>query len=230
MTFNNVEHIFFDLDHTLWDFDKNSALTFEIIFKEEKVEIDLADFLKAYMPINENYWKLYRENRISKEALRTGRLEDCFKYLKLSVSPLIIESLSNKYIKFLPNYNHLLEDTIDVLEYLYPKYKLHIITNGFEEVQNLKLTNSNISKYFDSVTTSEEAGVKKPHALIFQKALEKCHAPAENSLMVGDNLEADIMGAKNAGMHSIFFDYYQKEGNTTNTLSIQKLKDLMLYL
>ncbi len=229
MKFNNIEHIFFDLDHTLWDFDKNSALTFEIILKEEKVEVNMVDFLEAYMPINENYWKLYRNDEISKEALRTGRLKDCFKILNLKVSPLIIDTLSNKYIQFLPKFNNLLADTHEVLEYLSPKYKLHIITNGFEEVQHSKLVNSKISNYFTTVTTSEEAGVKKPHFQIFKKALEKSNATPDKSLMIGDNFEADILGAQKAGMASLFFDYYQKR-QEINSPSIQKLNELMLYL
>lgn len=229
MKFSNIRHIFFDLDHTLWDFDKNSALTFEAIFKEEKLDICLSDFLEKYIPINSNYWKLYRDNKISKEALRTGRLQDCFKDMKMNVPSLVIENLSNNYIKFLPNYNNLLEDTLEVLNYLQPRYKLHIITNGFEEVQRAKLLNSQISDYFTTVTTSEEAGVKKPHSDIFFKALQKSNALPENSLMVGDNYEADIGGAFKVGMHTVFFDYYQLN-ETRESPGIQKLKELKLYL
>lgn len=229
MKFNNISHIFFDLDHTLWDFDRNSALTFEAIFKEEKLDICLSDFLEKYVPINNNYWKLYRENKISKEALRTGRLKDCFKDMKMNVPALVIENLSHNYIKFLPNYNNLLEDALEVLEYLRPNYKLHIITNGFEEVQQAKLLNSKISNYFTTVTTSEEAGVKKPHKDIFYKALQKSEALPENSLMVGDNYEADIHGAFEVGMQTIFFDYYQLK-EERELPGIQKLKELKLYL
>lgn len=229
MKFSNIRHIFFDLDHTLWDFDKNSALTFEAIFKEEKLDICLSDFLEIYIPINSNYWKLYRDNKISKEALRTGRLQDCFKDMKMNIPSLVIENLSNNYIKFLPNYNNLLEDTLEVLNYLQPRYKLHIITNGFEEVQRAKLLNSKISNYFTTVTTSEEAGVKKPHSDIFFMALQKSNALPENSLMVGDNYEADIGGASRVGMQAVFFDYYQLN-ETRESPGIQKLKELKLYL
>jgi len=229
MKFNNIQHIYFDLDHTLWDFDKNSALTFEVILKQEKVEIDLADFLEVYIPINSDYWELYRNDKISKEALRTGRLKDSFDQLRLKVTPDIIDNLSLKYLEFLPQYNHLLEDTVEILEYLKPNYKLHIITNGFEEIQNDKLRNSNISEYFETITTSEEAGVKKPHSKIFELALEKATAFPENSLMIGDNFEADILGAKNAGMKFLYFDYYQKQIDL-DCYQIQKLKELQRYL
>lgn len=229
MKFNNIQHIFFDLDHTLWDFDKNSALAFDFLFKEEKIDIGLQAFLEAYLPINFNYWELYRNNQISKETLRIGRLKETFELLKLKVSAEIITVLSDKYIQFLPNYNHLLEDTVEVLEYLHSKYQLHIITNGFEEIQHHKLVNSKIATYFSTVTTSEEAGVKKPHLQIFEKALQKSNALSKNSLMIGDNYEADVQGAINAGMRSVFFDYYQKN-EVLEILQIQKLNELRKYL
>ena len=229
MKFNNIQHIFFDLDHTLWDFDKNSALTFEIILKEQNIEIDLNEFLSAYSPINENYWKLYRDNQISKEELRTGRLKDCFQTLNYEVSPVVIETLSSQYIKFLPGFNNLLADTKETLQYLHPNYNLHIITNGFEEIQHSKLKNSKISSFFNTVTTSEEAGVKKPHSEIFYLALEKSGATPTNSLMIGDSYEADILGAQKIGMRSVFFDYYQREDNF-QTHKIKKLNELKNYL
>lgn len=229
MKFSNIEHVYFDLDHTLWDFDKNSALTFEIIFKEENITIDLQEFLDAYIPININYWQLYRNNQISKESLRTGRLKDCFDTLKFKVPAKTIDVLSDKYVQFLPTFKHLLEDTEDILEYLKPKYQLHIITNGFQEVQRVKMENTNILSYFSTITTSEEAGVKKPHPHIFKKALRKSNALPEKSLMIGDSYEADIVGATNAGMKSVYFNYYQKKENI-ETPTILKLKELRSYL
>ena len=229
MKFENIHHIYFDLDHTLWDFDRNSALTFEVILKQEKIDIDLTEFLEVYVPINSNYWELYRNGQISKESLRTGRLKDSFDKLKLQVHPEIIDNLSVKYLEFLPQHNHLLDDTLEILEYLKPNYQLHIITNGFEEIQNDKLRNSNIANFFETITTSEEAGVKKPHSKIFELALDKAAAIPENSLMIGDNFEADILGAKNAGMQILYFDYYQKQ-EVLDCPQIQKLKELERYL
>lgn len=229
MRFKNIKHIYFDLDHTLWDFDKNSALTFAAIFKEENLEISLPEFLETYVPINSNYWKLYRENQISKEALRTGRLNDCFKCMSLDVPEQVISNLSNNYIKFLPTHNFLLDDTLEVLEYLNEKYFLHIITNGFEEVQHTKLNNSGILGFFQTVTTSEEAGVKKPEMEIFLTAMKKSGALPEHSIMIGDNYDADILGAHRAGMQSIFFDYYGKR-ETIQSIGIQKLNELKIYL
>ncbi len=229
MKFNNIQHVFFDLDHTLWDFDRNSALTFGQILKEEKIELSLKDFLETYVPINVEYWAKYRNNLVTKETLRVGRLKDSFAALEMQVSDLTIDNLSNKYIEVLPGFNHLLEDTIDVLEYLQPKYKLHIITNGFEEIQHSKLKNAKISNFFSSVTTSEEAGVKKPHLDIFTTALKKSNATPINSIMIGDSYEADIDGAINAGLKAIYFDYYDRK-EKVEVPQIQKLKELRRYL
>ncbi len=229
MKFNNIKDVYFDLDHTLWDFDKNSALTFDVILKEENIGLDVQEFLDTYIPINIDYWARYRNNSISKEDLRIGRLRDSFDVLKVQVSDKVIDSLSNKYIDVLPGFNHLLQDTKEILSYLKPKYKLHIITNGFEEIQHNKMQNSQIAEYFDTITTSEEAGVKKPHLAIFEKALRKSNAEPENSIMIGDSYEADIEGAQNAGLHVVYFDYYKKFLNV-EVPQIQKLNELRLYL
>ena len=157
-----IEHIFFDLDHTLWDFEKNSKLTFKQMFIEQQINLNVDDFLKVYSPINFNYWKLYREEKVTKEALRYGRLKDTFDALSFEVSDALVDLLAHEYIRILPTYNHLFDGTIELLDYLFPNYQLHIITNGFEEVQNCKLEKSGIKKYFDKIITSEAVGVKKP--------------------------------------------------------------------
>lgn len=229
MKLNEIEHIYFDLDHTLWDFDKNSALAFEQMFTKRKLPLKIEDFLEVYVPVNYKYWELYRENLVSKEDLRFGRLKDSFDLLKIEASAQTINELSVEYIEYLPVNNHLLEGSLEILNYLKPKYELHIITNGFEEVQHKKLTNSGISEFFRSVTTSEEAGVKKPHAQIFETALKKTGAQANRSLMIGDNLEADVRGARDFGMSTIYFDYYRKQADV-GEIQIQTLNELRDYL
>lgn len=221
--------IFFDLDHTLWDFDKNSKYTFKKIFNDNKININLDVFLTTYIPINNDYWKLYRENNISKDKLRYGRLTDTFKALEIDVSTKIIHKLSNEYIKFLSSYNFLINHTIPILKYLGSKYNLHIITNGFQEVQNLKLINSRIHNYFKTVTNSEMAGVKKPNQKIFQLAIKKANTDFKSSIMIGDNLEADIQGALNVGMDAILFNYH-KISVPKGVISINKLYQLKDYL
>lgn len=229
MKLTDIQHIFFDLDHTLWDFDRNSALAFEQLFKKRKVSLTIQDFLKVYVPVNYRYWELYREDKVTKEDLRHGRLRDSFDLLNLKIPEESINAMAVDYIQFLPLNNHLLEGSLEILDYLRPNYKLHIITNGFEEVQYKKLTASGISEYFTTITTSEEAGCKKPQAQIFETALKKSGGLPGNSLMIGDNYEADVRGALNHGMTSIFFDYY---GNSVQAevRHIKKLKELRDYL
>ena len=150
-----VTDVFFDLDHTLWDFEKNSALTFEKIFHDNNIAIDLPDFLEVYIPANFAFWKLFREGKITKEALRYERLKSVFDDLRFQVSDETINTLSEGYITHLSSFNHLFPNAISILDYLKPKYKLHIITNGFQEVQGKKLKNSKIHSYFDQIIDSE---------------------------------------------------------------------------
>ena len=201
-----ITDIFFDLDHTLWDFKKNSSLTFEYLLKKYKIDIDLNTFLKIYIPINFSYWKLYRDEKITKEFLRHNRLKSTFQKLNLDVKDKVIDQISDDYIFSLPNNNFLIKNGILILDYLMDKYKLHIITNGFAEVQSVKLTQSGMRKYFDKVITSEEAGVKKPDPQIFLHAFKEAGAKPSESIMIGDDFEVDILGAKNVGAKQIFFD------------------------
>ncbi|CAM4265811.1 YjjG family noncanonical pyrimidine nucleotidase [Zobellia roscoffensis] len=205
-----VTDVFFDLDHTLWDFERNSALTFGKIFQKNRIEVELPDFLQVYTPANFAFWKLYREGKITKEALRYQRLKTVFDDLKYMVSDEVINTLSDDYIAHLSSFNHLFPNTIAILDYLKPKYKLHIITNGFQEVQGKKLKNSKIHDYFDQVIDSEMAGVKKPDPFIFNLALNKANTRAETSLMIGDNLEADILGAQAVGYNVLHFNTHKE--------------------
>lgn len=213
MKLNNITHVFFDLDHTLWDFDKNSALTFEKIFNQNNIDINLSEFLEVYLPINLSYWKLYREDKIDKSSLRYGRLNDTFTALDVKIKSRMIHKLSEDYITYLCTFNHLFDGTEEILEYLKPKYKLHIITNGFKEVQQGKLNKANINHYFETVTNSEMVGVKKPNPRIFHHALEKARAFPQNSIMIGDNLEADVLGAIDVGIDAICFNYHNENIN-----------------
>jgi putative hydrolase of the HAD superfamily len=229
MKIDNISHVFFDLDHTLWDFDKNSALTFEKIFSINNLEINIDEFLEVYVPINFQYWKLYREEKIGKDKLRYGRLNDAFNILQIEVKRSMIYKLSDDYITYLCTFNNLFEGTMEILEYLYSKYQLHIITNGFKEVQQGKLNNSNINRFFSTITNSEMVGVKKPNPKIFNYALSVAKAKIENSIMIGDNLEADVQGALNIGLDAICFNYHN-EVLDTGVKHVDNLIELKQYL
>jgi putative hydrolase of the HAD superfamily len=226
---NGIKHVFFDLDHTLWDFDKNSGLTFKKIFELNNLNIELGTFLKVYEPINLKYWKLYREERVSKPDLRYGRLKEAFDTLGVSVKDDMINHLSEVYIDYLTTFNHLFEGAIEILEYLQYKYHLHIITNGFEEAQERKMQNSKIRSYFKTVTNSEMVGVKKPNPKIFNYALNSAEANPNESIMIGDSLEADIAGAQKVGMRTIHFDYKDVHNGDGN-VRVKQLKALINHL
>jgi putative hydrolase of the HAD superfamily len=226
---NGIKHIFFDLDHTLWDFDKNSKLTFEQIFKIHGLSIEIDTFIEVYEPINLNYWKLYREERVTKADLRYGRLKETFDAINIVVEDNLIHKLSVSYIDYLTTYNHLFEGTRDILNYLSDKYHLHIITNGFEEAQERKLKNAEIRHYFKTITNSEMVGVKKPNPRIFNFALEQASAVASESIMIGDSVEADIQGAHKVGIDGILFCSYDDYA-TTKVKKIKQLKDLKNFL
>lgn len=206
----NITDIFFDLDHTLWDFEKNSALTFQKILAESNVAVDFDRFLEIYVPINLEYWRLFREDKISKTELRYQRLVKAFKALDYEVSDELINHLSEQYIAHLSSFNHLFEYTEELLTNLQSKYKLHIITNGFRDVQQRKIKASGIYGYFQHIIDSESVAVKKPNPKIFNHALQLANVAPENALMIGDSFEADIQGAHALNMHVIHVDFDKK--------------------
>lgn len=226
---NNISDVFFDLDHTLWDFEKNSALAFETIFKLNEMPIEMERFLHFYVPINRAYWERYRKDEITQEKLRFGRLKDTLDLIRFDVEDDYVIQLSKDYIHYLPQYNHLYEGAIELLDYLSPKYNLHIITNGFAAIQGNKLENSYISHYFKTVTNSEMAGVKKPNRLIFEYALDLAKTNKENSVMIGDCIEADVQGALDVGLDAIFFNE-NKMQVASHIKQVSQLLELKKYL
>jgi putative hydrolase of the HAD superfamily len=209
-------HIFIDLDKTLWDFETNAMDTFRDIFdkyqlKERGIE-DLKSFLLTYTSINDMLWGLYRDNQIKKEVLNIKRFEMTLN--EFGIDDLILSThIAEDYITISPSKTHLFPEVHESLGYLKKCCFLHIITNGFEEVQHKKLDNSDLRKYFTTITTSEEAGVKKPEKGIFLYALELAGADPGESLMIGDDIRVDIEGARNAGMDQMLFNPDSSNGS-----------------
>lgn len=224
-----ITDVFFDLDHTLWDFDKNSEMAFDRIFRSKFPEIKIKDFIEKYAPINQACWKLYQNDQITHVELRYNRLKFSFDALNVEISDENINEIANDYIEFLTDNNHLFDGAIEVLEYLKPKYKLHIITNGFANVQEKKINNALLSGYFNTITNSELAGVKKPNSIIFDYAVNSASASKANSIMIGDCLDADVNGALNAGLDAIFFNEKNIEV-PENIKQINHLLELKKYL
>jgi len=224
-----IDHVFFDLDHTLWDFEKNSALAIETIFKKHAIDVNLQLFLFHYIPINIKYWEWYRVDKITQFELRLGRLKETFQLVNYEIDDDKIVFLSEEYIEYLPKFNHLFDGAIEILEYLKPKYNLHIITNGFQEIQDNKLKNSKIDHYFNTITNSEMAGVKKPNPVIFEYAIKEANATKNNSIMIGDCIDADVNGALNFGMDAILFNIDASK-SYTNIKQIAHLLELKKHL
>jgi putative hydrolase of the HAD superfamily len=225
-----IEHVFFDLDHTLWDFEKNSDLTFQKVFTINNIDTDIASFLEVYKPLNFEYWKLYREEKVTKEELRYGRLKKTFDAINYVISDEMIDVIADQYITCLADFNYLFDGTFEILDYLKGKYKLHIITNGFEEIQSKKMISSNIYHYFDKVITSESVGVKKPNSKVFTYALDLAKADKENSIMIGDNIEADINGALKVGMKAIHCNFENEIVKSNEFISITSLLEIKQYI
>lgn len=223
------KHIFFDLDRTLWDFDAAAEVAFERIYDQYRLK-DLGipnahEFHLVYHPLNEKLWELYRANLITKDDLnRTRFLKPLEHYGIHDVA--LADHLSEDYVYWSPRIVRLVPGTMELLDYLAPKYHLHLITNGFEEVQHTKLSGSGMEPYFETLTVSEEVGVKKPNPEIFQYALQKAHAAAEESLMIGDEMAVDIDGARAAGIDQIFFNAKGENIEGERTYEVRTLLEI----
>ena len=229
----DYKHVFFDLDRTLWDFETNSFETLsELAHKykiSEKGVVSIDEFISRYVKINELMWDKYRKGLIDKNTLRYQRFHEIFENYGIRDRKLI-EDFGNDYLSVSPLKTNLFPHCIEVLHYLNQKYSLHIITNGFEEVQHIKIKNCGIGHYFDHIITSERSGFKKPDLRIFQYSMDVVNAKTSNSIMIGDSLEADIVGARNAGIHQVFFNPCGDVHTEEVTYEIKSLKELTNFL
>jgi putative hydrolase of the HAD superfamily len=228
------KHLFFDLDHTLWDFDENARITMQqlhVDFKlPEKGIHDFDRFHQTYLAHNERLWAEYRKGRIRQDELRLKRMWLCLMDFNVDDEELAMQ-MNELFLQLLPSRNLLFPDTLEVLRYLEKKgYGLHLITNGFEEVQHNKLKNSGLSPFFNVVVTSECSNSLKPQKEIFEYALQKTGATVEESLMIGDALDVDVAGALNIGMDAVHVNYQRKEQDIQPTYTIYHLRELKEFL
>ena len=223
------KHIFFDLDRTLWDFDAAAEVAFERIYEQYNLKSlgipSAHEFHEVYHPLNERLWELYREDKITKADLNRTRFLKPLEHYGIHDVKLA-DHLSEDYVYWSPRIVRLVPGTMELLEYLKPKYHLHLITNGFEEVQDTKLTLSGMKPYFETLTVSEEVGVKKPNPEIFQYALRKAHATAEESLMIGDEMAVDIDGARAAGIDTVLFNPKGEKIEGERTFEVKDLREI----
>ncbi len=223
------KHIFFDLDHTLWDFDTNSALALQKIFEEQNLAqrgvTSFEHFHQTYRPINDRYWAKYHHGIVTKEQLRVGRFYDSLLAYNIIDTPLA-EKMATDYLTISPTMTALFANAVEVLQHLQKKYTLHLITNGFAEVQWIKLEHSGLKPFFEHIIISEEVGTQKPDKKIFEIAMERASATADDCVMIGDNYLTDIAGAKSAGMDQIYFNPLRRKRNGSVTHEIYELNRL----
>jgi putative hydrolase of the HAD superfamily len=227
--YSDIRHIFFDLDRTLWDFETNSREALSEIFHERKLAergvVSLNAFLDAYIRNNDLCWDLYRKNLISKSDLRVRRFSLTLAAFDLEDEALAAE-LGEDYVERSPRKTALFPGAPETLRALSAKFRLHIITNGFEEVQMLKLSSTGLRSYFVHIITSEMAGSKKPDPAIFDFALSKTGAAPFQSLMIGDDPAVDVLGAMESGMQGILFDPEGIHAPDSRFRTIRRLDEL----
>lgn len=227
------KHIFFDLDRTLWDFDTNSraALT-ELYISFELAERGVRSaevFIGVYETINRALWSRYRNGRMSKKHLRKTRFSKTLEHLGC-LDPNLGIRLESAYLDLSPLKTAVEPNALETLEYLHKAYKLHIITNGFEEVQHIKLDKSGLGSFFKHVVTSERASARKPGKEVFEFAFALAGTHSGESLMVGDDLETDMAGAQNMEMDRAFYNPAKIEHSEELTYEISDLAELRTLL
>jgi putative hydrolase of the HAD superfamily len=227
MTTGRYKHIFFDLDHTLWDFEKSSAETLTELYADyflrKRISCTCEEMIERFIKINDRLWEEFSSGKISKEELRFTRFREVFQDLG-ELDDSFFEQFGADYLKKCPQKGNLLPYAREVLHYLSSKYDLHVITNGFEEVQFQKLLHSGIQFYFKQVITSDKTGCRKPEKKMFSYAMEKVDCKPQQCIMIGDNLQADMVGASNSQIDHIFYNpqkikYFIKVTHEINCLS-----------
>ncbi|MBW8050171.1 MAG: noncanonical pyrimidine nucleotidase, YjjG family [Cytophagales bacterium] len=226
---NNYKHIFFDLDDTLWDYDKNSQETLEELYQNYRLydsgDFTVEKFITQFKVRNTELWEKYKNGTVDVEILRKDRFVATLNDLGIKQKDLCT-NIAIDYLKICPKKSNIIRFAHEVLAYLQKKYQLHILTNGFEETQCMKLEHSGLKKYFTNIITSERAGCRKPDKKIFEYALQKADAIAKECIMIGDDHETDILGAKGVGIKQIFFNPEVRINNYNPTYEIKDLSEL----
>jgi YjjG family noncanonical pyrimidine nucleotidase len=222
--------ILFDLDHTLWDFETNSHQTLQELYLHYELEhrgvTSFSSFYNTFVEINTRLWELYDLGKITREKIRFERFHGILDKLGVEDTDLSL-TLSDEYVARSPKKSGLIPNTIEVLEYLYPRYPMTIVTNGFEEIQHTKMASSGLTPYFKNVVTSARAGHKKPAKEIFEFALAEGGYAAHEAIMIGDNLLTDIGGAHSAALDTVFFNPNKISHEENPHYEIHDLKQLM---
>jgi len=223
-------HLFFDLDKTLWDFERNSREVIEDMFLQRDlasvISDDFPNFFKVYEQVNKQLWAQLREGEIDKAYLRANRFH--LSMLEFGYDNAALgQQLDKDYLEKTPAKKNLIAYSIPVLKLLSQRYRMHIITNGFDDVQHFKLENCGLKPFFDVVVTSDRANAHKPERAIFDLAMRLSGARPDNAVMIGDDAEVDVQGALSAGMHAIWFNQEHREHSTGDFLQVKCLSELL---
>jgi len=227
------KHIFFDLDHTLWDYDANAAASLTelaVHFQLDRLpSFSVEQFINTFFEVNFELWDLYNEHVIQRKDIRERRFPMIFRRMGYQFSD-VPKTLEEDYVSLCPTKPNTFPNALEVLDYLKDKYKMHIITNGFNGIQETKLKSAGIRSHFDVIVTSESANQRKPSPDIFHLALEWAEARVEESMMIGDNLNSDIKGAQSVGMDHVWFNPTRYATSVTvqhEIVNLIELKDIL---
>ncbi len=231
---NNYTHILFDLDHTLWDFDRCATETLTDLYHKHQLQqlgaSSPSEFCQVFHQVNHRLWDLYTRGEYDSERLRRERFFLIFDELQLAYDKNLPPVFAEEYLATCPTKGYVISEAVAMLDKLRGRYQLHIITNGFSDVQAIKLQCAGLTDYFQTVTTSDEAGYRKPHAGMFHYALESIPATPRECIMVGDNLKTDVLGARNAGIDQVYFNPAQHQHTEEVTYEIRTLPELITIL
>ncbi len=223
-----TEHVFFDLDHTLWDFERNSEACLKAIYADQiSGQVPYEDFTATFRVINKGLWRQLEANTITHDELRKTRFRNTLQALNVPCSEKTSLALNEQFTRLLPTQTHLIEGTLEILEYLYPRYPLHIISNGYLDIQTRKMKGSDIYHYFRHIITSDICEARKPDPKIFAYALKTAGVSPEKAIYIGDDEIADKTGSKNAGLPYIHFDPHGEVSSRDVITELTSLKNLL---
>lgn len=226
------KNIFFDLDHTIWDYERNAVETLKELheaFNLIEYHADIDRFCNQFLTINDEMWLLYRENKISRDELNFNRFALLIPELKEDKQ--LINKICDFYLEEVAKKPHLIAGASEILDYLtQKKYDLYIVTNGHTKMQEQKIASSNIGHYFKKIYTSEHVGAKKPSKAYFEYAIKSSNALKRESVVIGDSYEADILGAKAFGLDQIFYNPLQIRVSIKPTFEIKEIIELKTIL
>lgn len=228
-THNRYRHIFFDLDHTLWDFKSNSREALRDIYDKFDLRSNgvsnSMEFIATYERINDLLWVRYRQHRIDKQTLRNSRFNDVLAHWGIKNQELAFY-INERYLNLSPFKTKLMPGALDFLKHLHGRYEIHLITNGFKEIQNIKIDKCDIRKFFREVIISEDVGVQKPHPLIFRTSEKRTGARTEECIYIGDHPISDIKGSKDAGWDQVWYNPENVQHAVKPTFEVSHFNEL----